>query len=46
MLNNAVDQGAGTLTFDANYTVSASADETWKGGGIIVNGDRTVDWQV
>lgn len=45
-LNNAVDQGAGTLTFDANYTVSASADETWKGGGIIVNGDRTVDWQV
>ncbi|MBJ9864058.1 MULTISPECIES: S6 family peptidase [Citrobacter] len=46
MLNNAVDQGAGTLTFDANYTVSASADETWKGGGIIVNGDHTVDWQV
>ena len=45
-LNNAVDQGAGTLTFDANYTVSASADETWKGGGIIVNGDHTVDWQV
>ncbi|EGT3574386.1 autotransporter outer membrane beta-barrel domain-containing protein [Citrobacter amalonaticus] len=46
MLNDAVDQGAGTLTFDANYTVSASADETWKGGGIIVNGDHTVDWQV
>jgi len=46
MLNDSVDQGAGTLTFDANYTVSASADETWKGGGIIVNGDRTVDWQV
>lgn len=46
MLNDSVDQGAGTLTFDANYTVSASADETWKGGGIIVNGDHTVDWQV
>lgn len=46
MLNNAVDQGAGTLTFDANYTVSPSTNETWKGGGIIVNDDHTVDWQV
>lgn len=35
MLNNSVDQGAGALIFDANYTVSADADKTWKGGGII-----------
>ncbi|HGF1670378.1 TPA: S6 family peptidase, partial [Escherichia coli] len=46
MLNNSVDQGAGTLIFDANYTVSADADKTWKGGGIIVNSARNVDWQV
>lgn len=46
MLNNSVDQGAGTLIFNANYTVSADADKTWKGGGIIVNSARNVDWQV
>ncbi|MBF5132633.1 autotransporter outer membrane beta-barrel domain-containing protein, partial [Escherichia coli] len=46
MLNNSVDQGAGALIFDANYTVSADADKTWKGGGIIVNSARNVDWQV
>ncbi|EFE9120012.1 autotransporter outer membrane beta-barrel domain-containing protein [Escherichia coli] len=46
ILNSSVDQGAGSLTFDSNYTVSPSTNETWKGGGIIVNGDHTVDWQV
>ncbi|MCX8985540.1 S6 family peptidase [Citrobacter portucalensis] len=46
ILDNSVDQGAGTLTFNADYTVRPSWGETWKGGGIIVNSDKTVTWQV
>lgn len=46
VLENAVDQGAGTLTFDDNYTVKSLDSQTWKGGGIIISGDHTVDWQV
>ena len=46
VLENIVDQGAGTLTFNGNYIVKPESDQSWKGGGIIVNGDHTVDWQV
>ncbi|WP_426346462.1 S6 family peptidase [Cronobacter universalis] len=46
VLENAVNQGAGTLTFDDDYTVKPLDSQTWKGGGIIVGGDHTVDWQV
>lgn len=46
ILENTVNQGAGTLTFDDDYTVKPLDSQTWKGGGIIINGDRTVDWQV
>ncbi|EKH3670363.1 TPA: S6 family peptidase [Escherichia coli] len=45
-LKNSVDQGAGALTFNGNYSVSADNNETWKGGGIIVNSGKTVNWQV
>lgn len=46
VLENTVDQGAGTLTFDDDYIIKPLDSQTWKGGGIIVNGDHTVDWQV
>ncbi|EQC1556922.1 S6 family peptidase [Citrobacter amalonaticus] len=46
VLENTVDQGAGTLTFDDDYIIKPQDSQTWKGGGIIVNGDHTVDWQV
>ncbi|HAW0092567.1 TPA: autotransporter outer membrane beta-barrel domain-containing protein, partial [Escherichia coli] len=45
-LKNSVNQGAGALTFNGNYTVRANNDETWRGGGIIVNAGNTVNWQV
>ena len=46
VLENSVHQGAGTLTFDDDYIIKPLDSQTWKGGGIIVNGDHTVDWQV
>jgi len=46
VLENTVNQGAGTLTFDDDYTVKPLDSQSWKGGGIIINGDHTVDWQV
>lgn len=46
VLDNTVDQGAGTLTFNDDYRIKPLDSQTWKGGGIIVNGDHTVDWQV
>ncbi|MED8890764.1 S6 family peptidase [Escherichia marmotae] len=46
MLKDTVNQGAGTLTFNGDYTVKPESNQTWIGGGIIVNDDHTVDWQV
>lgn len=46
VLKDIVNQGAGTLTFNGDYIVKPDADQTWVGGGIIVNGDHTVNWQV
>lgn len=46
VLKDTVNQGAGTLTFNGDYTVKPNADQTWVGGGIIVNGDHTVNWQI
>ncbi|MHA6633707.1 S6 family peptidase [Citrobacter farmeri] len=46
VLENTVDQGAGTLTFNDDYRIKPLDSQTWKGGGIIINGDSTVDWQV
>ncbi|MCX3573290.1 S6 family peptidase, partial [Escherichia coli] len=43
---NTVNQGAGTLTFDDDYIVKPVDTQTWKGGGIIVNGEHLVDWQI
>ncbi|HAG0017319.1 TPA: autotransporter outer membrane beta-barrel domain-containing protein, partial [Salmonella enterica] len=46
ILKNSIDQGAGTLTFNGDYTLKPSDKETWTGGGVIVNGNSTVNWQV
>ncbi|AMG56696.1 S6 family peptidase [Pantoea vagans] len=47
-LNTPINMGAGKLQFSNNYTV-ASADgvnATWAGGGIEVDADKEVLWQV
>ncbi|MGU0171348.1 hypothetical protein ACVXG8_04785 [Escherichia coli] len=35
-----------TLTFNDDYSITPLDSQTWKGGGIIINGDSIVDWQV
>ena len=47
-LNTPINMGAGKLQFSSDYTV-ASADgvhATWAGGGIEVDADKNVLWQV
>lgn len=41
-----VSQGAGSLTFHDNYTVTATNGSTWTGAGIIVDKGVSVNWQV
>ncbi|MBB8471541.1 autotransporter outer membrane beta-barrel domain-containing protein [Escherichia coli] len=45
-LNNSVMQGAGSLTFADDYTVTTTNGSTWTGAGLIVNKGTTVNWQV
>ena len=48
VLTDAVNLGAGKLTFSADYTVESApnVDATWVGGGIEVDSDRSVLWKV
>lgn len=46
ILQDSVDQGAGTLTFNDSYTVSPETNQTWKGGGIDIVQDAMVTWKV
>ncbi|WP_250998582.1 S6 family peptidase [Escherichia coli] len=46
VLKNDVVQGAGSLTFNGDYTVRPEGNQTWVGGGIIVNDGHRVDWMV
>lgn len=41
-----VNQGAGSLTFNSDYTVKSDDNKTWMGAGLIINDDITVNWQV
>ncbi|WP_034293612.1 S6 family peptidase, partial [Alysiella crassa] len=42
-----INQGAGALYFDANFTVSgAQANTTWLGAGVSIAENKTVNWQV
>ncbi|HFP5203535.1 TPA: S6 family peptidase [Escherichia coli] len=45
-IRNSVAQGAGSLTFHDDYTVTTSNGSTWTGAGIIVDKDVSVNWQV
>ncbi|WP_258291284.1 S6 family peptidase [Escherichia marmotae] len=45
-LKDSVSQGAGSLTFRDNYTVTTSNGSTWTGAGIIVDNGVSVNWQV
>lgn len=46
-LADSINQGAGYLNFNANWTVnSTNNDTTWRGAGVIVEQDKTVTWQV
>ncbi len=45
-LKDSVSQGAGSLTFRDNYTVTTTNGSTWTGAGIIVDKKASVNWQV
>ncbi|EHP9656352.1 autotransporter outer membrane beta-barrel domain-containing protein [Escherichia coli] len=45
-LKDSVSQGAGSLTFRDNYTVTTSNGSTWTGAGIIVDKGVSVNWLV
>ncbi|EES4110583.1 autotransporter outer membrane beta-barrel domain-containing protein [Escherichia coli] len=45
-LKDSVSQGAGSLTFRDNYTVTTSNGSTWIGAGIVVDNGVSVNWQV
>jgi serine protease autotransporter len=48
VLDSAVNHGAAKLQFSNDYRVVSAegADSTWVGGGIEVDADKTVDWEV
>ena len=47
ILENTINQGAGALYFNNNITVRASNNnDSWTGAGVVVNGNKTVNWQV
>ncbi|EGI4371885.1 autotransporter outer membrane beta-barrel domain-containing protein [Escherichia coli] len=45
-LKDSVSQGAGSLKFRDNYTVTTSNGSTWTGAGIVVDSGVSVNWQV
>ncbi|HFW1342229.1 TPA: S6 family peptidase [Salmonella enterica subsp. enterica serovar Virchow] len=45
-LKNDVYQGAGSLTFSDDYTVSSPGGNIWTGAGVIVEKNATVNWKV
>ncbi|MGV6989402.1 S6 family peptidase [Testudinibacter sp. P80/BLE/0925] len=45
-LKDSINQGAGGLTFNNNYTVQPESHQTWQGAGLIIAKDKTVTWKV
>ena len=45
-LKNNIDQGAGGLTFEGDFVVQPTIDETWKGAGVSVSEGSTVTWKI
>lgn len=46
LLGESIDQGAGSLTFDIDFDVRPQDSQIWKGGGLSIAKDVTVNWQV
>lgn len=45
-LKNDIYQGAGSLTFRDDYTVSSPGGHFWTGAGVIVDKNATVNWKI
>ena len=45
-LKNNIDQGAGGLTFEGDFVMQPTTDETWKGAGVSVSEGSTVTWKI
>ena len=43
---NNINQGAGGLYFEGDFTVSSENNATWQGAGVHVSEDSTVTWKV
>lgn len=46
MLTSNINQGAGGLYFQGDFTVSPENNETWQGAGVHISEDSTVTWKV
>ncbi|WP_051880757.1 S6 family peptidase [Buttiauxella noackiae] len=46
ILNQDVNMGAGVLTFNNDYTLKPATNQTWMGGGVIINKNHQLTWQV
>ncbi|MCW9718506.1 S6 family peptidase [Avibacterium sp. 21-599] len=46
ILENDINQGAGALYFDSDFTVKPKDNQTWLGAGVYIAKDKTVTWQV
>ncbi|HAF2129661.1 TPA: autotransporter outer membrane beta-barrel domain-containing protein [Salmonella enterica] len=46
LLNNNIEQGAGTLTFRNSYTIDSDNHSTWRGGGVDIEQDAVVTWKI
>ncbi|MEH8030189.1 S6 family peptidase [Gallibacterium anatis] len=46
ILNQDINQGAGVLYFNTNFTVAPKEDQTWLGGGISIAEGKYVVWKV
>ncbi|MCK8894335.1 adhesion and penetration autotransporter Hap [Haemophilus influenzae] len=45
-IENNINQGAGGLYFEGNFTVSSENNATWQGAGVHVGEESTVTWKV
>lgn len=45
-IENNINQGAGGLYFEGDFTVSSENNATWQGAGVHVGEDSTVTWKV
>lgn len=45
-LANNLNQGAGSITFNGNYTLKSDNNSTYTGAGIIINPNKKVVWQI